>query len=381
MIEEAAARRTWTGGWLADGMPPDIADDLRHAQLDSLITQVPVLLAVAGLNTIILMAVCAWNGLPLRQYGWMGGLVVYTLVRSHYVKRGFMAAITPERQRAVVRTSTIAAIAMLGALGVTAAVTYATGLFDRSLLIPMSLGFGAISIAHCLYHLRRVALASIGLGIGPVALTLLAMGDFEGKMLGASMLSVGWLMMRFVSAQYRQLIDNLCLHRHIRDIANSDPLTGLANRRAVNDFLAGEADNDGLAMALIDLDGFKQINDTHGHDVGDTLLQAVADRLRSGFAGPGLVGRLGGDEFILILTHVPDDAALDTAATRVLAGLCRPAQIDGLHLPLGASMGQARRRGTGESLTELMKRADDALYAAKGLRQRQAAPSGALRIA
>ena len=381
MMDQAAVRRKWTDGWLADRVPPDIADDLRHAQLDSLITQVPVLLAVAGLNTIILMAVCAWNGLPLSQYGWMGGLVAYTLVRSHYVKRGFQSAITPEQQRRVVRTSTIAAIAMLAALGVTAAVTYATSLFDRSLLIPMSLGFGAISIAHCLYRLRRVALASIALGIGPGALVLLAVGDFEGKMLGASMLSVGWLMMRFVSAQYQQLIDNLSLHQHIRAIANSDPLTGLANRRAVDDYLAVQTDNDRLAVALIDLDGFKQVNDTHGHDAGDALLRAVAERLRVACESAGLIGRLGGDEFIMILPDIADEAQLNAIATGAIAALCLPAHVGDLQLPLAASIGQARRSGSQETVKQLVKRADDALYAAKRLRNTPQATRRLLHLA
>ncbi|NJS14781.1 MAG: hypothetical protein HC788_09470, partial [Sphingopyxis sp.] len=153
MNERAGQHRTWLSHWMADAVPVGIADDLRHAQLDSLIAQVPVLMAVAALNTMIIMAVCAWNGLPLANYGWMGGLIAYTLVRRHIVKRRFATAVTPERQRRLVQTSTVASIGMLALLGVAAAATYATGLFDHSLLIPMSLGFGSISIAHCLYQL------------------------------------------------------------------------------------------------------------------------------------------------------------------------------------------------------------------------------------
>jgi diguanylate cyclase len=244
--------------------------------------------------------------------------------------------------------------------------------FDRSLLIPMSLGFGAISIAHCLYRLKRVALAAIVLGIGPCAVVLMLTGDFEAKMLGASIVSVGLLMMRFVSAQYRQLIDNLCLHHHIRTIANSDPLTGLANRRAVNEFLERHAGDNGLAVALIDLDGFKQVNDQHGHDMGDALLATVAQRLVQHFVEPGLVGRLGGDEFIVIMTGVGSEEQLDAAATGLLAALCVPAGIGAVQLPLGASIGHALGRGGEESVAVLLKRADEALYAAKRLRQARA---------
>lgn len=372
MKGQALHRRTGLGRFLADTVPPDIADDLRHAQLDSLIAQVPVLLAVAAFNTVILMAVCAWYGLPLANYGWMGGLILYAVIRTRYLKRQFAAAVTPAQQRRVLRVSTFAAIVMLGLLGVVAATSYATELFDRSLLIPMSLGFGAISIAHCLYRLKRVALAAIALGIAPSAVVLIAVGDFEAKMLGASIISVGLLMMRFVSAQYRQLIDNLSLHHHIRSMANSDPLTGLANRRAVDEFLEQRAGEANLAIALIDLDGFKQVNDQHGHDMGDALLAVVAQRLAQGFADPGLVGRLGGDEFIVILTGVSSDEQLDAAATGLIAALCVPAGIGAVQLPVGASIGHALRRSTDESVAALLKRADEALYAAKRLRRRRA---------
>ena len=379
MTKRVGQLRNWPSHWTTVSVPPDIADDLRHVDLGSRRTNITVLLAVAALNTVILIAVCAWNGLPLANYGWMGGLIVYAMLRMRYLKRQFARAVTPAQQRRVLRVSTIAAIAMLGALGIVAAASYVTELFDRSLLIPMSLGFGAISIAHCLYRLHRVALASIALGIGPTAVVLILVGDFEAKMLGASIVSVGLLMMRFVSAQYRQLIDNLCLHHHVRSMANSDPLTGLANRRAVNEFLERHAADSGLAVALIDLDGFKQVNDQYGHDMGDALLATVAQRLDQHFAGPGLVGRLGGDEFIVILTDVASDAQLGAVATGLLAALCVPAGIGAVQLPLGASIGHARGRGGEESVAALLKRADEALYAAKRMRRRRASDAVAVQ--
>jgi diguanylate cyclase (GGDEF)-like protein len=89
--------------------------------------------------------------------------------------------------------------------------------------------------------------------------------------------------------------------------------------------------------------------------------------LTQAFAGPGLVGRLGGDEFIIILTHAADSAQLDAMTTGWLAALCVPARIGALNLPLAASIGYALRRDASESPTAVMKRADEALYAAKGL--------------
>lgn len=378
---EGTAHRTrpparWRLISAAPPVPAEIADALRLAQIDSLKTQVPVLLAVAGLNTALLIAVCAHSGLPLSQYGWLTLLILYVVLRGQYLRRQFARAASPARQHRMVRTVSRAAILMLAVLGVTAGATFATGLFDRSLLVPMSLGFGAISIAHCLYRVRRVALGAIGLGIGPSGGMLILVGNFEAQMLGLSMISVGLLMMRFVAAQYDQLIDNLVLQHQIRVSANSDPLTGLANRRAIGEFLAGRPGLAGVGLALIDLDDFKLINDQHGHDVGDALLVEVAARLTAALPAGGLAGRLGGDEFIAVLPGLADDMAMGAVATRLLAALARPVQIGALTLPVGASIGHALG-GPGErDPAALTKRADEALYAAKALGKGQGQGGG-----
>jgi diguanylate cyclase (GGDEF)-like protein len=365
MIGRGRALAERMQGWLFPPVPRDIARALLAAQAESLTSQVPVLLAIAGLNTAILMAVCAFKGLPFVNYGWMGLLILYTLLRGTYLRRQFARAITPRQQRRLVDTARRAALLVLALLGIVAGTSYATGLFDRSLLIPMSLGFGALSIAHCLYRIRAVGLGAIGLGIGPSALMLIFLGDFEAQMLGVSMLSVGWLMLRFVAAQYDQFIDNLLLQARIYSMAHSDPLTGLANRRAVTEFLDRQPDFATIGVALLDLNDFKQVNDQHGHDVGDALLQIVAERLRSAWRQPGLVGRLGGDEFVVIATGIADVAQLSHIAAGLREALAPPAQIGALCLSVGASIGWAQGQASGDSIDGLMKRADKALYAAK----------------
>jgi diguanylate cyclase len=357
----------------------DVAAALREAQIESLRTQVPVLLAVAGLNTGILMAVCAHAGMAFSSYGWMALLILYTLVRGRFLQRQFSRELGAVQQERLIRSTSRAATLMLSLLGVVAAASYASGLFGQSLLVPMSLGFGSISIAHCLYRLRRVALGALALGIGPSALTLIAVGDFQAKMLGVSMLSVALLMMRYVNAQYDQLIENLQLQHRIMSLANSDPLTGLANRRAVTDFLERRTSLAGIALALIDLDDFKQVNDRHGHDVGDQLLQHVAMRLREAAPEAALVGRLGGDEFVVIAEGVDCYSAMTRLAAQISARFAAPVVMDQLTLRAGASVGHAVGAANGDSAAALMKRADDALYAAK--RSKPAAPERRLLTA
>jgi diguanylate cyclase (GGDEF)-like protein len=372
MASKAEMRMAALRRWLQPHVPPEIAAELRAAQIDSLTTQVPVLLAVAGLNTGILMAACVHAGLPFVNYGWMSLLILYTLLRGRFLRRQFARVVTRPQQERLIRATSRAALGMLALLGIVAGTTYATELFAHSLLIPMSLGFGSISIAHCLYRLRPVAMGALGLGILPSAGTLILAGDFQAQMLGVSMITVAYLMMRFVAAQYDQLIDNLRLQHSVLTLANSDPLTGLANRRAVAAFLERQPSLEAVGIAIVDLNDFKQVNDRYGHDVGDALILLVGQRLQAGFKGPGLVGRLGGDEFVVVFTGVADETALAALATRLIAELAAPAQIDRLTVPVGASIGYALGTST-QDLTALMKRADNMLYMAK--RQKPSSPA------
>ncbi|ABD07065.1 diguanylate cyclase [Rhodopseudomonas palustris HaA2] len=157
----------------------------------------------------------------------------------------------------------------------------------------------------------------------------------------------------------------------LRQQAETDPLTGLANRtifqvryrEVVDDSL-----NHGFASALvlIDLDGFKDLNDTHGHLAGDACLCEVAQRLRRAFHNAGLVGRLGGDEFAIILRAPTAPARIAEVLQQTLVMLSRPMFWNGLRIEVSASIGAAlvgrphRRR-----IADLFAEADVALYRAK----------------
>jgi diguanylate cyclase (GGDEF)-like protein len=118
-----------------------------------------------------------------------------------------------------------------------------------------------------------------------------------------------------------------------------------------------------VAVALIDLDDFKEVNDTLGHEVGDQLLVAVAERLSACVRAEDTVARLGGDEFVVVLDGT-DPAVADLATGRMMEALSRPVLIDGHELPIRASIGIADGR-TGDQASMLLRRADIAMYAAK----------------
>jgi diguanylate cyclase (GGDEF)-like protein len=152
-------------------------------------------------------------------------------------------------------------------------------------------------------------------------------------------------------------------------LAHRDPLTDLPNRAAFAEGLnraLAQARRHGtkLGVMYIDLDGFKAVNDVHGHDAGDALLQEVGARIRGCVREYDVVARLGGDEFA-VLTATPSDGSLEVAAERIARGLALPFELDVGEVQVTASIGIAGFPDSASAATELLKLADDAMYRAK----------------
>ncbi|AGZ38847.1 putative bifunctional diguanylate cyclase/phosphodiesterase [Actinoplanes friuliensis] len=162
--------------------------------------------------------------------------------------------------------------------------------------------------------------------------------------------------------------DNSRLLERLDHGATHDALTQLPNRVLFHTRLQKALNTPGdrpVAVALIDLDDFKEVNDTLGHEVGDLLLVGVAQRLQGCVRTEDTVARLGGDEFVVVLDDA-DPAAADQAAERMLNALRQPVYADGHELPIRASIGIADGR-TGDEPSVLLRHADIAMYAAKNL--------------
>jgi diguanylate cyclase (GGDEF)-like protein len=157
------------------------------------------------------------------------------------------------------------------------------------------------------------------------------------------------------------------LHR----IATTDELTGLANReqfrKAVEErIVAARLDGQEFAVMLMDLDRFKEINDTLGHHYGDVLLRELGPRLVEAIGPGGFVARLGGDEFaILPAVTAEDSAVIEEVSSRLFGSIQRPFQVDELALEVGASIGIARFPPDGDDSHALLRCADIAMYSAK----------------
>ncbi|MFG6158132.1 putative bifunctional diguanylate cyclase/phosphodiesterase [Halomonas sp. 1390] len=160
----------------------------------------------------------------------------------------------------------------------------------------------------------------------------------------------------------------------LRRSANFDPLTGLPNRTYLNQRLAlalerAEEDAGALAVLFLDLDHFKDINDSLGHPLGDRLLQAVGRRLGRAVRDEDSLGRLGGDEFVLVLERLHESADAGRVAQKLIDALLQPFHIGQHEIFIGASIGISVYPGDGRSAGELIQRADTAMYGAKALKR------------
>ena len=153
-------------------------------------------------------------------------------------------------------------------------------------------------------------------------------------------------------------------------LANHDPLTGLPNRSYFQDFLGhalarAQREKSQVSLLFIDLDRFKHINDSQGHEVGDQVLRVVANRLDEELRADDFVARLGGDEFAVILTHPPASRAASRVARKLIKALAESFKIDQRRYAIGASVGISVYPDDGLDANTLLRQADLAMYQAK----------------
>ena len=151
--------------------------------------------------------------------------------------------------------------------------------------------------------------------------------------------------------------------------AHFDALTGLINRRAFEDKLrerlARCQRGEFGVLLFLDLDGFKKVNDTEGHEAGDRLLVTIGDRLRNALRPEDTVARLGGDEFAVIVPDCKDEKSVSPLCERILSSLTKPVVVDRMEHRIGASIGVALYPGDGQQIDEIVMKADSAMYRAK----------------
>jgi len=177
-------------------------------------------------------------------------------------------------------------------------------------------------------------------------------------------------LLQFVSTQIATVIERKQAESRLQHMALHDDLTDLPNRALFHDrfdtaLRRADRGREYLGLLYLDLDEFKRINDTFGHEVGDLLLREVARRLVQCMRGSDTVGRMGGDEFTVLLTNIHGPDSVDLVADKVRAAISAPYDLDGRTLTISASIGTAVYPEHGGDRDQLFRHADASMYAAK----------------
>lgn len=200
--------------------------------------------------------------------------------------------------------------------------------------------------------------------------------ELDEMLLIAAVLLIGLLIfsIRRYRDQKREVARRMASERQVRELAYQDPLTGLPNRRQFEGALQVAAASPPRADAvhavfMIDLNGFKNINDTYGHDAGDAVLIAIAQRLLAAVREGETVARLGGDEFVVLAQHLMGPEAAANIAKRLLSCFADPVYVRETGHTVGGGIGIALLPSDAETAEETMRKADIALYRAKAERR------------
>ena len=225
----------------------------------------------------------------------------------------------------------------------------------------------------------RICVTSLLLAVVPTAIALgvHAFNDnhsplhaqlfaFEALLVAATAV----LSLQSVRHVYRSMVQHLTAEHDLSLLAKRDALTDLPNRLLLRErfqaHIAAVSQGGGrLALHCLDLDGFKPVNDVHGHPAGDAVLREVARRLTAAVRADDTIARIGGDEFVVVQTGLEHDSEAEMLARRIIKQLSQPYEIDGKTIRIAASMGIALAPDQGTDLERLIGCADRALYQAK----------------
>jgi diguanylate cyclase (GGDEF)-like protein len=360
------------------------------------------------LLVLVMLALAFWAGTGEPNYGWFGAMLCFAVL--YIVSIGGDARMLPWAD--ALFGSSARANRIVGGLGIICSNLFQRAYLDLPGKLPridrllwactglaaITAGGSALVDAPVLAHIGNIALlASAALLLAGSAM-LAWRGDRPGRVVVLSWLPLmtfatlaatekmgawvgpAWLAQGLAGSFALAgllltvgLADKLLQLRRDRDDASAraraDDLTGMLNRPGVEEALrlemdAAQARRRPLSIAFVDLDHFKRINDEHGHGIGDQCLRIVAQRIRNQLRGGDIVGRYGGDEFLVVLPATGLDEAM-AIAQRMLASVdCRPLTMDEMQLRGSLSIGVAQY-APGETIQGLFDRADAALYASK----------------
>lgn len=350
------------GGSLA----PHIRDELAHLQFHRIGSIVPILYFSIALVAVI-AGTASDGGFDVMYHLVLpGGFVLLGCYRCFVWYRRRRLKVSTAKIRRYLRSTTMIALAMGLVGGLWTVDAYHETVETRRVLAPVFIFMITFAGAICLTIMPRVAAGVMAVTLTPTLTIMVQSDDIGIQAMGICFTIVSLLTLLLIVNSFNETVSGLVLRHELKALSETDPLTGLANRRAFRARFASASGSDGgpqsVALVMIDLDGFKEANDRHGHAAGDAILVQAGERLNSLCQDGSCVARLGGDEFAVLIDTDGDAAALKRAVQAVLS---LPYHYRDQHISISASVGMAHGpRGT-ISLETLMREADSELYRAK----------------
>lgn len=348
-------------------VPADVRDDLASLRIGRLRAQVPLLYVTTILVVMASMTAADARASFLIKYGMPMLIILVCAGRlGWWLTHRRKPASADEARTMILRTTAIASLICALASSWTV-MSWLQSIPGQRTYYPMFMAIGALAAAFCLSSVRFATVALLVAGVGPVIGALMIFGNRMDSIAAGVVTLASLFLVQMIQQQHSQIVDLLRLQRGMRTLADTDALTGLPNRRALYDTLTKSLASPGrVGVGLLDLDGFKPVNDAHGHATGDHLLRDVAMRLQAACGNAAVAYRLGGDEFAIVANQA-SETSMSALSSALLASLATPFTIDGHRLGIGASIGTALSLAD-DSGDNLIARADARLYAAKAQR-------------
>lgn len=379
-LAKALARARGLPARLGMEVPPALRDELTLIQFEQLSALMPVLF----LTIAIIVSAGAFGveddfSIPIRV-GFPVMMISFSIVRYTMWRRRRGKVITPAAARRHMRGTLISAAILSFVGGMWSVDAFLEIDESRRVLATMFMTLAALASSNCLASMPRAAIAAIVIGLTPISTAMLTTPDMGIRVAAISLIVVALLQIRLVVSKFADTVKSLMLRHDMRELSETDSLTGLRNRRAFAACFAREAGAlapaELITLVMIDLDGFKPANDRFGHAAGDAVLVEVARRLQTLCVSAVCTARVGGDEFGVIFGPEHSPSALSTIVESAKAVISLPYVFGTDIISVTASMGIASAPGGEVDFDALLQTADRALYSDKRARFIEAIGAG-----
>ncbi len=363
---------------------PPPSRELLRAQVDAFTSQVPLMYAMVLVNTLAL-SISHRDIAPVWLTVWLPApLTIVSLYRLCLWWSARGRVLDDAATRRILRQTLIFAGVLGSGFAAWAFALFPYGDAFAQAHVLFYMAITSLGSVFCLMHMRAAAFLLTGLLVGPITLFLISSSNPVLVAIGINLAFAALVMVVILLIAYRDFANLVESRRNLQErqaevqrlsdqyqrLANLDGLTGLPNRRQFFEHLRGaihtaRTARRGFAVGVIDLDGFKPVNDAYGHAVGDKVLVEAGNRLCRDHGVPLFIARLGGDEFGLVVDADLDRDAVRSLGDALCAALGAPHCLAGVTAQVSGSVGFAMFPSAGDTPALLYERADYALYHAK----------------